>query len=66
MGLACIENSIQTYREVVPVEQEFSEKLEGLSPRDIVVRMEQFLIIGEHLVEIRLQEVGREHLMSGK
>ena len=66
MGLACIENSIQTYREVVPVEQEFSEKLEGLSPRDIVVRMEQFLIVGEHLVEVRLQEVGREHLMSGK
>ena len=57
---------IQTHREVVPVEQEFSEKLEGLSPRDIVVRMEQFLIVGEHLVEVRLQEVGREHLMSGK
>ena len=50
----------------MPVEQEFSEKLEGLSPRDIVVRMEQFLIVGEHLVEVRLQEVGREHLMSGK
>ena len=40
------------------IEQQFAQKLEGLPPGDVVVGMQKLLVVGEHLVEVRLQEVG--------
>jgi len=50
----------------VSIKKELSQQLEGLPLGDVVVRVEQFLILDEDLVEVRLQEVSRDHLVSGQ
>jgi hypothetical protein len=46
------------------VEEQFSQEFERLPLRDIVVGMQEFLILDKHFVEVRLQEVGRDHLVA--
>ena len=48
------------------IKQQLPEQLEGLSLGDVVVRVEQLLILDEDLVEVGLQEVGRDHLVSSQ
>ena len=48
------------------IKQQLPEQLEGLSLGDVVVRVEQLLILDEDLVEVGLQEVGRNHLVSSQ
>jgi hypothetical protein len=57
---------LNAYREVMPVEQEFPQQLERLPPRDVIVRVQQLLVLGEDLVEVGLQEICSEHLVLRK
>ena len=53
----------KTYREVVSVQEKFSEQFERLSPRHVVVGVEQFLVVVENLVVVGLQEFCSQHLV---
>lgn len=53
-----------TYCEIVSVEQQFTEQLEWLTPSDVVFRVEEPLIVGEHFVVVQFQEFSAEKLVS--
>lgn len=59
-------NVLTTYREVMPVEQQFSQQLERLSPSHVVVGMQELLVVAEHFVKVRLQELGSQHFVLRK
>lgn len=46
------------------IQQQFPEQFEALAPRHVVLRVEQALVVREHLVVVGLQELGAEHLVA--
>ena len=51
------------HSEVMPVEQQLPEQLERLPPGHVVVRVQQLLVVQEHLVEVRVEEVRSQQLV---
>ena len=53
--------------EVVPVQQQLSKQLQGLSPRHVVLRVQQLLVVlVKHALIVLLQELRAEHLVFGQ
>uniref|UniRef100_A0AAG5CUF7 Uncharacterized protein n=1 Tax=Anopheles atroparvus TaxID=41427 RepID=A0AAG5CUF7_ANOAO len=53
-------------REVVAIEQQLAQQLQALSPRHVVLRVQQLLVVVEHLVVVLLEKLRAQDLVAGK
>ena len=53
-------------REIVAIEEEFTEKFKRLSSRHVVFRMQELLIVLEEFIVVLLKERGAERLVLGE
>lgn len=54
------------YGEVVAVEEQLAEQFERLTPRDVVVRVEEFLVVFEEDVVVLFEKAGTQRLVFGQ
>ena len=55
--------NVAAYRKIMSVQEELPEEFEGLSPGDIVVGVQQFLVVAKDPVKVGLEKLCRQHLV---